>query len=44
MMYIMCILFPLLAIGCCLWIFVAIISYIVDLHRDIRTAKKAGPQ
>ena len=40
MMYIMTILFPLIAIGCSLWIFTAMVSYVAEIRRDIRADKE----
>jgi hypothetical protein len=34
----MAILFPLIAIGCCGWILVAMISYVAEIQRDIKSS------
>ena len=39
MIYIMTIIFPLIAIGCSLWILTAMGTYVADIYRDIRADK-----
>ena len=39
MMYLMGIAFPLLAIGCSLWIATAMVTYVLEIQRDIRADK-----
>ena len=40
MIYIMAILFPLIALGCSIAIFIAMISYVAEIQRDIKSAAK----
>ncbi len=40
MIYIMSILFPLIAIGCSIWIFIAMIAYVVEIQKDIKSADR----
>lgn len=34
MIYIMCILFPVIAIVCSIWIFIAMVSYVTEIYRE----------
>lgn len=40
MIYVLAILFPLIAIGCSAWIFIAMISYVADIQRSNRSGNK----
>ena len=40
MIYIMSIMFPLIAIACSLWIVVAMVSYVAEIQRDIKSSKR----
>jgi hypothetical protein len=39
MIYIMSVIFPLIAMGCSIWIFIAMISYVSEIRRDIKSHK-----